>query len=91
MWGHARAGLGGEGGRPAGRSEGCAWRSCSSQGSCRGNCWLQGFRTPFLAFDPQQREILYQNGFRYDSTIRRAAPAAAAVLLLPPCPECRHA
>lgn len=36
---------------------------------------IQGFRSPFLSFTPDQRSILGANGFRYDSSISESYPS----------------
>lgn len=35
---------------------------------------IQGFRSPFLVFTPEQRRILNANGFRYDASISETFP-----------------
>jgi peptidoglycan/xylan/chitin deacetylase (PgdA/CDA1 family) len=37
-----------------------------------------GFRAPYLMFDPQQREILQENGFSFDSSISEQYPTATS-------------
>ena len=37
-----------------------------------------GFRAPYLIFDPQQRDILESNGFRYDSSITEQYPSTTS-------------
>ncbi|KAL6784453.1 hypothetical protein ACKKBF_B01850 [Auxenochlorella protothecoides x Auxenochlorella symbiontica] len=39
---------------------------------------IQGFRAPYLAFSPEQRAILSNNGFRYDSSISESFPSTTS-------------
>lgn len=39
---------------------------------------IQGYRSPFLAFSPDQRKVLYENGFRYDSSITESFPSTTS-------------
>ncbi|RMZ52160.1 hypothetical protein APUTEX25_001550, partial [Auxenochlorella protothecoides] len=39
---------------------------------------IQGFRAPYLAFSPEQRAILSNNGFRYDSSILESFPSTTS-------------
>jgi peptidoglycan/xylan/chitin deacetylase (PgdA/CDA1 family) len=36
---------------------------------------IKGYRSPFLAFSPAQRKVLFENGFGYDSSITETYPS----------------